>query len=107
LLGDFVGGGAVVVAARTVLQSSYSRGAETAADLYGARLMEKAGRDPRALGVMLGKIGGATEPGMKILLDHPETAARIAAINALADAQPVQPLLSPDEWTALKRICAE
>lgn len=107
LLGDFVGGGAVVVAARTVLQSSYSRGAEAAADLYGARLMEKAGGDPRALGVMLGKIGGATEPGMKILLDHPETAARIAAIDKVAGARPTQPLLSPDEWTALKRICAE
>lgn len=106
LLGDFVGGGAVVVAARTVLQSSYSRAAEAAADLYGAQLMEKAGGDPRALGVMLGKIGGATEPGMKILLDHPETAARIAAIDKIAGKRPAAPLLSPDEWTAVTRICA-
>jgi len=107
LLGDFVGGGAVVVAARTVLQSSYSRGAEAAADLYGARLMARAGGDPRALGVILGKIGGATEPGMKILLDHPETAARVAAIDKIAGKRPPKPLLSSDEWTALKRICAE
>ena len=106
LLGDFGGGGAVVVAARTVLQSSYSRDAEAAADIYGARLMEKAGGDPRALAVMLGKIGGATEPGMKILLDHPETAARIAAIDKIAGTRPPTPLLSPDEWTALGRICA-
>src|SRR5471030_1806122 len=35
LLGDFVGGGAVVYAAKTVLQSSYSREAETKADIYG------------------------------------------------------------------------
>ena len=76
LLGDFVGGGAVVVAAKSVLQSSYSRQAEAAADAYGAELMNKAGGDARALGVILAKIGGATEPGMTILLDHPETTAR-------------------------------
>ncbi|HVZ52992.1 MAG TPA: M48 family metallopeptidase [Pseudolabrys sp.] len=106
LLGDFVGGGAVVMGARSVLQSSYSRAAEAAADLYGAQLLAKAGGDPRALGVILGKIGGATEPGMKILLDHPETAARVAAINKVAGKRPAVPLLSPDEWTAVTRICA-
>ena len=68
LLGDFVGGGAVVIAAKTVLQSSYTREAETAADAYGAGLMNKAGGDARALAAILDRIGGATEPGMKILL---------------------------------------
>jgi Zn-dependent protease with chaperone function len=106
LLGDFVGGGAVVIAARTVLQSSYSRAAETAADAYGAELMIKAHGNARALATMLGKIGGATEPGMKILLDHPQTKARIAAINRIAGARPSTPFLAPDEWAALKRICA-
>ena len=86
LLGDFVGGGAVVIAAKTVLQSSYSRQVEAAADMYGAELMIKAGGNARALAVILGKIGGATEPGMKILLDHPQTKARIAAINRIAPA---------------------
>jgi hypothetical protein len=55
---------------------------------------------------MLAKIGGATEPGMKILLDHPETKARIAAINRLAAPGPARPFLDSAEWTALKRICA-
>ncbi len=106
LLGDFVGGGAVVIAAKTVLQSSYSRKVEAAADVYGADLMNKAGGDARALAVILGKIGGATEPGMKILLDHPETKARVAAINRLAAARPTAPLLDASEWAALQRICA-
>ena len=65
-----------------MLQSSYSREVEAAADVYGVELMDKVGGDARALGAILAKIGGATEPGMKILLDHPETKARIAAINA-------------------------
>jgi Zn-dependent protease with chaperone function len=106
LLGDFVGGGAVVIAAKTVLQSSYTREAESAADAYGAALMNRAGGNVTALATMLGKIGGATEPGMKILLDHPETKARIAAINAFAGAKSTTPFLDAKEWAALKRICA-
>jgi predicted Zn-dependent protease len=106
LLGDFVGGGAVVLAARNVLQSSYSREAEAAADAYGTDLMNKAGGDARALAVMLDKTGGATEPGMKILMDHPETKARIAAINRMAAARQASPFLEASEWAALKQICA-
>lgn len=106
LLGDFVGGGAVVIAAKTVLQSSYTREAESAADAYGAALMNRAGGNVTALATMLAKIGGATEPGMKILLDHPETKARIAAINAFAGAKSTTPFLDAKEWAALKRICA-
>ncbi len=106
LLGDFVGGGAVVIATRTVLQSSYSRDAETAADAYAAGLMNKAGGNVRALGTMLARIGGATEPGMKILLDHPETKARVAAIEKFASAKSTTPFLDAKEWAALKRICA-
>jgi len=105
LLGDFVGGGAVVLAARTILQSSYTREAETAADAYGAELMNKAGGDARGLATMLEKVGGATEPGMKILMDHPDTKARVAAINKLAAAPPTSPFLDTSEWAALKKIC--
>jgi Zn-dependent protease with chaperone function len=106
LLGDFVGGGAVVLAAKTVLQLSYSREAETKADAYGADLMNRAGGDAHALAIILDKIGGATEPGMTILLNHPETKARVAAINKLAATAPPSPLLDAGEWAALKTICA-
>jgi Zn-dependent protease with chaperone function len=106
LLGDFVGGGAVVFAAKTVLQSSYSREAEVAADTYGTDLMNKAGGDAHALATILGKIGGATEPGMTILLNHPETKARIATIDKLASVSQPLPFLEAGEWAALKQICA-
>jgi len=105
LLGDFVGGGAVVIGARAVLQSSYSRDVEAAADRYGVDLMARAGGDPRALGTVLTRIAGAIHPGMEILRDHPDTKSRIAMINILAAATPPQPLLEPAEWRALKRIC--
>jgi Zn-dependent protease with chaperone function len=106
LLGDFVGGGAVVLAAKTVLQLSYSREAEAQADAFGANLMNKAGGNAHALAIILDKIGGATEPGMTILLNHPETKARVAAINKLAATAPPSPFLDAGEWAALKTICA-
>jgi predicted Zn-dependent protease len=106
LLGDFVGGGAVVFAAKSVLQSSYTREAETAADAYATDLMNKAGGDARGLAAMLDKIGGAPEPGMKILLDHPETKARVVAIRKAAAAVSPRPFLDAGEWAALKSICA-
>ena len=105
VLGDFVGGGAVVLAAKTVLKLAYSREVETAADLYSVALMEQAGGDPRALGVFLQRVAGVSEPGMKILLNHPEAKARADIINARSADKPRTPLLSSDDWATLKRIC--
>jgi Zn-dependent protease with chaperone function len=106
LLGDFSGGGAVVIAAKMVLQSAYSREVESAADAYGVSLMSKIGGNARSLGTILARIGGATEPAMKILLDHPETKARVAAINATATELTTAPLLDTADWAAVKRICS-
>jgi Zn-dependent protease with chaperone function len=106
LLGDFTGGGVVVIAARSVMQKAYSREVETAADRYGVRLMAKVGGDVRAFGSILGRIAGGT-PGVAFLQNHPPTKDRIAAVNAAADTSPPahQPLLTPAEWADLKRIC--
>ena len=59
------------------------------------------------LAAILERIAGAIEPGVKILLDHPQTKDRVAAIKAAAAAPPAdaKPLLAPAEWAALKRIC--
>jgi Zn-dependent protease with chaperone function len=107
LLGDFTGGGVVVIAARKIVQSAYSREVEAAADLYGVRLMAQVGGDARAFAAILDRIAGAIEPGFKILLDHPQTRDRLAAVNAEVAAHPVvtKPLLASAEWTALKHIC--
>jgi Zn-dependent protease with chaperone function len=106
LLGDFVGGGAVVFAAKIILQTNYSRAAESAADEYGVALIDKIGGDPRGLARLLSQIAGTTHPGPKILLDHPETSERVALIEKMAGSAPVRPLLAVGEWTALKNICA-
>jgi Zn-dependent protease with chaperone function len=107
LLGDFVGGGAVIIAARVLLQSSYSRDVEAAADRFSVDLMTRLGGDPRALGTILTRIAGSTHPGMKILLDHPETEKRVKDIEAMAKDVATRPLLEPGEWSKIKHICAE
>ena len=61
--------------------------------------------DARALGRFLSRIAGTTHPGPKILLDHPETRDRVAAIEAVAGSAPSRPLLDQAEWAALKNIC--
>jgi predicted Zn-dependent protease len=106
LLGDFTGGGAVVIAAQMTLRSAYSREVEAAADAYSVTLISKTGGNPRALGTILTRIGGATEPAMKMLLDHPETKARVAMIDTMASTSTGAPLLDAAEWTALKQICS-
>ena len=57
--------------------------------------MAKVGGDPRALGTILDRIAGAIEPGVKILLDHPETKDRVAAINAAARGRDAQAAARP------------
>jgi Zn-dependent protease with chaperone function len=106
LLGDFVGGGAVVLASESLLKSAYSRGAESRADDYAVRTIQAAGGDPRALGRFLARIAEKTRSG-SIFLDHPATPDRVARINAIAAPQSGgATLLDAAEWRALKRICA-
>ncbi len=105
LLGDFTGGGAVVFTATQLLTNAYSRKAESAADLFGARLMAKIGGDPHALGEFLVRISVGSAAQEHFLLDHPEAEVRAAAIDQVPQPSPMKALLTPDEWTALKTIC--
>ncbi len=106
VLGDFVGGSAVIIAVKTLLQSSYSRATEAAADAYGVALMNKIGGDAEALGRILARIASTHGMAARLLLDHPETQDRVAAIHSMAAAASGKPLLDNAEWAALKRICA-
>ncbi|MBO0752811.1 MAG: M48 family metallopeptidase [Bradyrhizobiaceae bacterium] len=107
LLGDFTGGGAVVLAARSVLETTYSRTAETAADEFSARLMYKMGGDPRALGTILLRISGKPGIAPHFLLDHPEAQERADAIARIGRPSPMKAVLTPAEWNALRGICNE
>jgi predicted Zn-dependent protease len=115
LLGDFFGGGATMIAAQTVLQTSHTREVEAAADGYAVGLMSGIGGDAHALGRILLRMAGTTHSGPMILHDHPDTEKRVAAIEAMAPPPtadirngggPHRPLLEQAEWAALRNICS-
>jgi Zn-dependent protease with chaperone function len=107
VLGDFVGGAAVVLAARTLLHSNYSREVEAAADRYSVALMITANADPHALAAILSRIAVNTRPQVRLLRNHPDAHKRVEAIKATSAPAARIPLLDDAEWAALKRICAE
>ena len=106
LFGDVTGSGALIFTSRTLINSSYSRAAEQNADTFSIDIMRRLGRSPTPMGELLfritGKEGG---PGLGILSSHPLTQDRLARMKQL-DAPPRgAPLLTPQEWAALKAIC--
>lgn len=109
MLGDFVGGAAVVVAAQSLFKARYSRTQEAAADDFAVRTLQELNANPRALATFLDRVAGQPQQhGLSILLGHPSVPERVARINAMAPAGKAgAPLLDAAEWQALKRICAD
>jgi predicted Zn-dependent protease len=89
----------------------YTRSAEVAADSYAIELLNKARIDPlglkrffesirrleEAARIRIGPLGG-------MLATHPATEERIARIKPLATG-PALPVMSQQEWQALKTVC--
>ncbi|MCG8672877.1 MAG: M48 family metalloprotease, partial [Pseudomonadales bacterium] len=106
LFGDVTGGGVIVFTAQVMIDSSYSREVETAADAFAAELMRDLGRPPSALGTMLGRFDRGGEARLAFLSSHPVTADRIDMLEAAGTPETESaPLLTDAEWQALKAIC--
>jgi Zn-dependent protease with chaperone function len=108
LFGDITGSSAMIFASRTLITSSYSREAETAADTFSIELMQKLGRPPKAMGELMmrvtGKEGGK---GLTIISTHPLTEDRLARMSREDQTIKGPPLLTDAEWQALKGICGK
>ncbi|BAM87584.1 putative metalloendopeptidase [Bradyrhizobium oligotrophicum S58] len=106
LFGDVTGAGAAVFASRTMINASYSREAEEAADSFAIDVMHKLGRPTRPMGELMFRITGK-EDGKRPSLwaSHPLTEDRLARMRAADRPASGPPLLSADEWRALKGIC--
>ncbi|ARQ03243.1 hypothetical protein CAK95_27995 [Pseudorhodoplanes sinuspersici] len=104
LFGDVMGGGAVLFAARSILDASYSRDAETRADDFAIHGMHALGRSPEPLGELLVRMTGGSRVAT-IIDSHPVSAERLERMKK--DARPVTgaPILTGEEWKALKDIC--
>jgi len=104
LFGDVTGSGAVILAARSLLDASYSRETERAADEYAVAAMSALGRSPVAMGELLVRITGDERQGT-ILDSHPVSAERLDRMKTASRPVTGPPILTDGEWQALKTIC--
>ncbi|WP_375157101.1 M48 family metallopeptidase [Bradyrhizobium sp. RDT46] len=107
LFGDVTGSSAVIFASRSLVEASYSREAETAADTFAIEVMHKLGRSPKPAAELMfritGKEGGSTLT--TILASHPLTEDRLARMTREDRPASGPPLLTDKEWQSLKLIC--
>ncbi|MFO1124340.1 MAG: M48 family metallopeptidase [Methylocystis sp.] len=105
LFGDVTGGGAVVFVGKTLLTAANSREAEARADAFAAQTLASLGRPAKPMGELLLRVTGKEEDGfLTILHDHPLSEDRLAKLSA-ADKATADPVLTGEEWKALRTIC--
>lgn len=106
LFGDVTGSSAVIFASRSVVEASYSREAETAADTFAIEIMHKLGRSPKPAAELMFRITGKEGGGLtSILASHPLTEDRLARMTREDRPASGPPLLTAKEWQSLKLIC--
>jgi Zn-dependent protease with chaperone function len=106
LFGDVTGSGAVIFTSRALVTSSYSRDAESNADAFSIEVMHRLGRSPKAMGELLTRVTGKeVDKSLSILASHPMTEDRLKRMTEEDRPTSGLPLLTDEEWSALKAIC--
>ncbi len=106
LFGDVTGSSAVIVATQQLLNSSYSREAESGADGVAIETMNSIGRSAVPAGeLMLRVTGDQKDGGASILASHPLTGDRLERFRREERPAVGKPILDFGEWRALKEIC--
>ena len=105
LFGDITGSSALIFASRTLVTASHSREAEGNADSFAINVMQRLGRSPKPMGELLFRVTGKEGGGLSILSGHPLTEDRLARMSREDQPAKGPPLLTPEEWQALKSIC--
>lgn len=108
VMGDVTGGAAAVFLGEQVLQASYTREAETEADLFALGMLGRAGVSSQGMADFFDGLaeeeGDIALPGY--LSSHPVSAARADRAAAHADGQSgTQPILDAAAWQDLQSIC--
>ena len=110
LLGDFAGGFVVLFLTERLIEATYSREAEAAADRFAHGQLAASGIPPSALGDMFQRLldEHGDEAGLIAhFTSHPALGDRIASAQA-ADSSlngALRPSLGEADWQALRRIC--
>ncbi|MCH8167303.1 MAG: M48 family metallopeptidase [Proteobacteria bacterium] len=110
LLGDVFGASIVVVATDAVLNASYQRDAEIRADETAYALLAEAGLPSQPFADFFDKLRrkyGETPGFLKLIASHPGLegrAERAAAADRIGEGA-YEPVLSDQDWVALRGIC--
>jgi Zn-dependent protease with chaperone function len=110
LLGDFAGGLVVLYVSEWLIQASYSRGAEAAADSYAHAALARAGLPAEPMAVFFQRLleeHGDADGLVSHLASHPDLRGRAEAARAadMVGTAAFTPVLSTKEWAALRAIC--
>jgi predicted Zn-dependent protease len=106
LFGDVTGGSAVLFAARSIVDASYSREAESRADDFTIKAMNGLGRSPQPMGEFLVRVTGGGRVST-VIDSHPLSADRLDRMKKADRGVTGAPILTDAEWQALKNICAD
>ena len=106
LFGDITGSSALIFGSRTLVTSSHSREAETNADSFAVDVMHRLGRPAKPTGELLLRVTGKEGKGLSIISTHPLSEDRLARMGRQDPPASGPPLLTADEWKALKSICS-
>ena len=106
LFGDITGSSALIFGSRTLVTSSHSREAETNADSFAIDVMHRLGRPAKPTGELLLRVTGKEGKGLSIISTHPLSEDRLARMSRQDPPACGPPLLTSEEWKALKSICS-
>jgi len=106
LFGDVTGSGALIFTSRSLMSASYSREAEESADTFSIDVMHRLGRPTRPMGDLMFRVTGKeADKSLSILANHPLTEDRLERMSEANRPPSGPPLLTAEEWSALKAIC--
>ena len=107
ILGDFTGGAAIAVLGEHMISASYTREAEGLADLYAMNMLAAADVDATGFAdffEVIAELEGIELPAY--LSTHPASRNRATKARDFAGGQgETTPVLTEQEWQALKGIC--
>ena len=110
--GDFAGGAAVLFLVKQLISAKYTQTAETNADTYAHEMLLSARVPPSAIADFFHLFDGQENhvdgTFFEHFLSHPAMVDRISRAEAATPEQmQYSPVLSPDQWSALQRICQQ
>ena len=112
VLGDITGGSLITIVAESVLNASYSRDAEAAADEHALKMLAEAGLPSAPFAGFFGRLKseyGDMDGIWSHLASHPDLSSREARARA-ADTiggGKFKPVISDQDWVALQEMCED